>query len=112
MLLKFSIFTFILIFATFLKCSHTANTQELIYVPRTQLLARWPFFGGFRNILRVIRPNVHVGRKSDFRSELDENYVNYHGAQLWKIMFSHETYKNNNVSTTEEMQKFIEKYGK
>ncbi|KAI8121662.1 Carboxypeptidase B [Lucilia cuprina] len=110
MQLKISTFTFILIFATFLKCSHIANSQEIIYVPRTQLLARWPFFGGFRNILRVVRPNVHVGRKSDFRSDFDENYVNYHGAQMWKIIFSQDLNKNN-ISRTEEMQKFIEKYG-
>ncbi|XP_037824192.1 carboxypeptidase B-like isoform X1 [Lucilia sericata] len=110
MQLKISSFTSILIFATFLKCSHIANSQEIIYVPRTQLLARWPFFGGFRNILRVVRPNVHVGRKSDFRSDFDENYVNYHGAQMWKIIFSQDLNKNN-ISRTEEMQKFIEKYG-
>lgn len=93
-----------------MKCSHIVNAKEIIYVPRTQLLARWPFFGGFRNILRVVRPNVHVGRKSDYRSDLDENYVNYHGAQLWKIIFNHETQKSNGTKM-EEMQKFIEKYG-
>lgn len=108
--LKISYFTFILMFATFLQFSHDVDCQEIIYVPRTKLFARWPFFGSFRNVLRVVRPNVHVGRKSDFRSDFDENYINYHGAQLWKIIFNPDLYKDN-ITRTEQMQTFIELYG-
>lgn len=108
--LQIPCFTFILIFFTFLQSSQIVDSQEIIYVPRTRIFARWPFFGSFRNVLRVVRPNVHVGRKSDYRSDFDENYVNYHGAQLWKIIFSQDLYKDN-ITRTEQMQKFIELYG-
>lgn len=83
-----------------------------VELPRTGIFARWPFFGGFRNILRHVRPNVHVGRKSDYRSEVDENYVNYHGAQLWKLMFDTRNSNRTKTVRAQEIKTFVQKFGK
>lgn len=82
---------------------------NLVEIPRTSILARIPFF---RNFLRAVRPNTHVGRKSDYRSEFDENYINYHGAQLWKVIFNTTRKRSNGNKRTETMQTFVEKFGK
>ncbi|XP_075155594.1 carboxypeptidase O [Haematobia irritans] len=77
--------------------------------PRTRIFANWPFFGGLRNILRAVRPNAHGGRKSDYRSDTDENYVNYHGAQMWKLVFDDKRTKNT-TSAAQAMKAFVEKF--
>ncbi|XP_012162323.1 carboxypeptidase B [Ceratitis capitata] len=82
---------------------------NLVQVPRTSILARIPFF---RNFLRAVRPNTHVGRKSDYRSEFDENYINYHGAQLWKVMFNTTRKPSEHTKHTEAMQTFVEKFAR
>ncbi|XP_018788039.1 PREDICTED: carboxypeptidase B isoform X1 [Bactrocera latifrons] len=81
---------------------------NLVEIPRTSILARIPFF---RNFLRAVRPNAHVGRKSDYRSEFDENYINYHGAQLWKVIFNATRKRSSFNKRTEMMQTFVEKFG-
>ncbi|XP_050328005.1 carboxypeptidase B [Bactrocera neohumeralis] len=80
---------------------------NLVEIPRTSILARIPFF---RNFLRAVRPNAHVGRKSDYRSEFDENYINYHGAQLWKVIFNATRKRSSDNKRTEMMQTFVEKF--
>lgn len=82
---------------------------NFVEIPRTSILARIPFF---RNFLRAVRPNTHIGRKSDYRSEFDENYINYHGAQLWKVIFNATRKRSEGNKRTEMMQTFVEKFGK
>ncbi|XP_036343954.1 carboxypeptidase B [Rhagoletis pomonella] len=82
---------------------------KLIEVPRTSILARIPLL---RSFLRAVRPNTHVGRKSDYRSEFDENFINYHAAQLWKIAFNVTRKRGDNTQHTESMQQFLEKFAK
>ncbi|XP_030378857.1 zinc carboxypeptidase A 1 [Scaptodrosophila lebanonensis] len=73
-------------------------------------LTRIPFFGaGVRQLLRYIRPQAPYGRTSDYRSQLNENYVHYYGAQLWKLNFN-ATRKRTELPLGTDFSKFAEQY--
>lgn len=82
-------------------------------VARTEVLTRLPFFGGgVTQLLRYIRPVEQPanGRRSALRQSLDENYVSYRGAQLWKLNFNG-TRRRADSSPDAHFNGFVEEFG-
>ncbi|EDW62963.2 uncharacterized protein Dvir_GJ14827 [Drosophila virilis] len=77
-------------------------------------LVRLPFFGGgVAQLLRYLRPMELAGgieRRSALRMALDENYVSYRGAQLWKLNFNG-TRKRGDSSPDAQFNQFVEDFG-
>lgn len=82
-------------------------------VARTEVLTRLPFFGGgVTQLLRYLRPMEQPanGRRSALRLSLDENYVSYRGAQLWKLNFNG-TRRRADSSPDAQFNGFVEEFG-
>lgn len=91
-----------------------AGRYDLLAYPRTRdTLVRLPFFGGgVTQLLRYLRPREQAGkgRRSALRTALDENYVSYSGAQLWKLNFNG-TRRRADSSNDVQFNHFVEEFG-
>ncbi|EDV91818.1 GH24583 [Drosophila grimshawi] len=96
----------------------SAKSKRVDFFARTgDNLVRLPFFGGgVAQLLRYLRPldptadNGGLARRSALRMSLDENYVSYRGAQLWKLNFNG-TRKNGDNSPDAQFTQFVEDFG-
>lgn len=93
--------------------AHGNDAVQRHDVPRTEILTRLPFFGGgVTQLLRYLRPMEQPanGRRSALRLSLDENYVSYRGAQLWKLNFN-ATRRRADSSPDAHFNGFVEEFG-